>query len=448
MPPRKENWRRFGPVAFIFGIVVVLWTVFPPMDPVFALTTHYIGIAENIARNGGYFRLGAGGRLIPETLREPLYPYALFAARAILGGYDKLVPLQKIAIVGACLFWILGLWHWLGWVWAAALTALIALNPVLFFYGAVLYPYAFNVFFFSAGLFCTLRLLARKEAKWAILAGLTFGLAAYERGSLALFPMFLGGILLLFPWLVQRRLVVGLCLTYAMCIAPWIWRNHVNGIGGMSGMMGWTLGYTYGSMVCAQEGPGAATKVDPFGLRSDYIRHMEKGGAVDSDGGTAQFIFDQMAAGRSLGEINRAITYYVEEAIKADPMAALGKIRRNLQLTPCRLLVMAQPELTSWKYYLANICVVDPNWADESIVVLGLLGVGLMIGNREIILLIILPPIIYLVAINSVLTVMDPRYRNGIFDIFAYVCVLYAIRCLFFQLTRGSWRSAKVGNWA
>lgn len=427
-PARKGPIPRAGKVLVVMALIGVLWSTFPRFaDPEFGLAHSYVSLADDIAMTGSYAHRFPDGRIEPETLREPLYPYALVLAKRVLGGYDRIVSVQRAAIVGACLIWILAAWRWYGFASAAALTALLLFNPVITFYAAVLYPYAFNVLFVSAALMATVQVVRRRGAEWAALGGLMFGLAVYERGSLALLPLLLVACLFGIPSAVPRGSLALLTGIYLASVLPWICRNTRHGVTGMNGMVGWALGYTYGDMVLSQteRDPGLLAK-DPYGLETKYLDFVRR---ETSDGGTIDFIRYEMAGGKRLGDANKVVVYYVKEAILRDPLEAWRIVRRNLALFPSRMLVWPVKGDEAWRYYRANVCqAARLSWADLVPCALGLIGLAMMVLDRAPVVFVMLPTLFYLVAMNSVMIVDDPRYRNGVFDIFVYMAAVYALR--------------------
>jgi hypothetical protein len=438
-------WRRGAGGAAGVVIALVFWHHFPVFpDVAFGFTPDFVKIFEGISATGHYMRQLGDGRYIPETIREPLYPYALLAADQILGSYARLVYFQQLAIVAVGLTWIFAAWNWLGALWALGLAGLIFLNQPLFLYAAILYPYAFNVLFLSTALFFAVQLLFRQQLRWAVGAGLMFGLAAYERGSLALLPFFLVFCLVGLPSLVSRKALLALILTYGLCVSPWLARNASFGIIGMHGMMGQILGYTYGDIVVTEsDRTAAAPEPDPYGLRADYVDHLRR---ETADAGSWSFLHELEARGRSTAEINRILIFYVGQAVRGNPRAAARIILRNLAWFPCRLAQIRIPSESTWSYYLNNAYVTDPSLADYAILAGGLAGLGLMACNREPILAVFLPAMFYLVAINLPLVVFDPRYRNGIFDVMVFFSLLYALRIFYCAIFRRNWRLGRIGR--
>lgn len=440
--PSKALARRAGALFVLGTIIGLLWLYGPHFaDPEFALAKSYVELADDIAKTGDFARSFPNGRVEPETLREPLYPYALLVTKRLTGHYDGIVLFQRAALIGACLVWILAVWRWCGLGAAMLLTGLVLMNPVMAFYAAVLYPYAFNVLFVSAALMLTLQTVKRRQVRWPICAGLMFGLAVYERGSLALLPFFLVGCLFLVPALVPRRHLGILAAVYLICVLPWIFRNARYGVGGMNGMVGYALGYTYGGVVLAEtEAHPALLADDPYGLKAGYLDNVRR---ETSDGGTIDFIRSEESKGLKLGEINKAIVYYVRRAALRNPARVWDIVRKNLWLFPARILVWRTQEADPWLYYRENVCLPENlSWMDLTVCGVGLLGLALMACNREPLVIVVIPTMFYLIAMNSVMIVDDPRYRNGVFDIFTYMAGIYSLRCCYFQLRFGNWRLA------
>jgi hypothetical protein len=442
---KKTVLRRcaYGLVGLVLALV--FWKNFPWFaDPAFGFTADFTKIFDGIKATGHFTRQLPNGRFIPETLREPLYPYALYAADEIFGYYTRLVYFQEMLLVATCLTWIFAAWRWLGFIWALGLAGLIFFNQPLFLYAAILYPYAFNVFFLSTALFFTARLLFRRQLRWAILAGLLFGLAAYERGSLALLPLFLGICFLGLPKLVSRKAVGALVLTYLLCVSPWLLRNASYGITGMHGMMGQILGYTYGDVVLSEsDRTAAAPDPDPYGLRPEYIDHLRRERA---DAGTWAFLHSLEDRGLSTAAINRIIIFYVKQAVRHQPGAAAEIVLQNLAWFPCRLVQIRIPQDNPWLYYQSNVAAADPSRSDYLVLAGCLLGLGLMICNREPILAVFLPVMFYLVAVNLPLVIFDPRYRNGVFDILMFFSLLYALNFFYCAVFKRNWRLSRIGS--
>lgn len=444
----KVSRSRLGAYAVVgLALAVVFWFRIPALsETVFGFTHDFLSIADTIDQTGTYSVQLNNGRIIPETLREPLYPYALVAAKTILGSYTYIAPIQATVAVAVFLTWVFVTWRLLGFVWSLGMAALIYLNPALFFYSAVLYPYAFNVFLLSTGFLFLWLLLARRNTRWAVAAGFAFGLMAYERGSLALLPFFLGFCLLWFPSLVSRRALLALVLTHALCIGPWLARNASLGIVGMHGMMGEIIGYTYGDLVVAEnDRTAAAPEKDPFGFRQGYVEAIRLDGTDVASWGLVHGLEEE---GWTQARINRVLTFYVTQAIRHQPGAALRIVLHNLYWFPSRMIKMWVPLNDPWDFYVANAQAKDPTRGDWLVVIGCIMGLALMAANREPLLAIILPFLFYMVPINVLLVVSDPRYRNGLFDIFAFFSLLYALRCLWFQMRRGGWRGARLGGLA
>ncbi len=431
-------------IAVGSALAAIYWFRFPALsDAFFGLAPHYVGIAENIEKTGAYARQLDDGRIVPETLREPFYPYALVAAKHLLGGYIMLVPLQATAAVATFLIWVFVTWRALGWVWAAGMAMLIYFNPPLFFYPVVLYPYAFNVFFVSMALLFLWLLLARGRTGWAVAAGVAFGLTAYERGSLLLLPFLVAFCMSWMPSVVSRRALLTMTLAYSLCVCPWLLRNASHGILGMQGMMGQALGYTYGDVIVKEsDQTRASPDPDPFGLRQSYVENIRR----DSpDQAAWNFIESYEAKGRSLAWINRVLSFYTFQAVRRQPAAAARIVLTNLWRFPSRTIQLRIPEEETWDFYNVNDYSRPPTWGDGLIVIGCAAGLALMLFNREPVLAVILPVQFYLIAINVPLIVSDPRYRNGIFDIFAFFSLLYALRFLWFLVLHGDWRRSRLG---
>ncbi len=425
---------------------IAFWFRFPsfPTNETleFGIAREYTGIAQAIEKTGQYVRPTAGGQYLPELIREPLYPYAIIAANKILGGYGRLIPLQQLIAVLTCIIWTLAAWWSLGLGWAIAFAILAFFNPVIFYYPALAYPFTFNFFFLTLAIFSVALLIFKKQARWSLCAGLFFGLACYERGSLALLPPAIAITLLLIPVGIPRRFVLLLLLTYGACLSPWLIRNASHQIYGMSGMSGMTLGYAYGGLVIAENDQPVLTKAyDPFDLRGTYIEYIRK---IGSDGGTWAFLNDKMAAGVKLPILNQAISSYVKHAILARPQAALDVIRANFHYFPGRIITLRDHHEAAWPFYQNNVCTTEPTAGDYVILIGGLLGLVLMAFNREEILLLILPVLLYLVAVNTIITVFDPRYRNGVFDLIFIFSILYTVRFIFIYIVSEDWRLAKI----
>jgi hypothetical protein len=445
IPDKKAARLRLAAgVAVGLALAAIYWFRFPtPSDPLFGYAQSFLDIASSIEKTGAYTHQLADGRVVPETLREPFYPCALAAAIDLLGWPTRLVPFQEAAAVAVFLTWVFVTWRVLGLIWAMGMAVLIFFNPPLFFYPAILYPYAFNVFFLSTALLSLWMLLARKKVRWAVAAGLAFGLAAYERGSLLLLPFLLAFCLFWMRSLVSRRAVLAVTLTYAACVSPWLLRNASYGIIGMQGMMGQALGYTYGNIILAESDlTRASPDPDPFGLRASYVEVIRREGPDDA---AWKFIETQENAGRSLAWINRALAYYVMQAVSRQPAAAGRVVLTNLELFPSRLVQLRVDHEDTWGFYSLNDYSRSLTWGDELVLVGCACGLAMMLLNREPILAVILPVMFYLVAINVPLIVSDPRYRNGLFDIFAFFSLLYALRFLWFWARRGDWRQARLG---
>ena len=408
------------------ALAVIFWLRFPAFSEVeFGLAHNYVRIMTGIEQTGSFVRTLDRGGTIPEFIREPLYPYALVAADEWLGYYTRLIPFQEMALVATLLTWVFVIWNRLGWLWGLGFAALSYFNQPLFLYPAILYPYAFNVLFLSSALFFTLKLLETRRLRWAIFAGIAFGLTVHERGSLTPLPLFLAMCLACLPRLVSRRHVGALALVYAACVAPWLTRNALHGVIGMTGMNGQVLGYTYGNLITAEDGK-VPPPPDPYGLRPRLVALIR---AQGTDAGTWNFIFGEEESGRqTLAKVNRALTYYALQAIEAYPRTAAGIVWNNIATFPCRLVQTRVRSDGLWEYYAHNAWGRVPTLADWALVAFAVAGLAMMAYRREPVLAVMAPVLFVIFAIHVLVVVTDPRYRNGVFDFFIYYAALYALK--------------------
>lgn len=417
---RPSRWIVLAVILIVLGSFIP----FAREDLLFGLTSQFLRIADTTLEQGCYANRLSDGTVIPEVVREPLYAGVLMLARSARLNLRAIVLLQWLALGAAYYLWLRAVQARLGARHAVLVAAFLLLAPVPAFYASVLYPYAFQFLLLLAGLLSIDKALRSGRLAWYAAAGAFLAAACYERGGYLLLPVFLVVVLLAF----RRRLGVRLSglalmlLLFAAAVFPWLHRNAQLGVRGMNGMMGYTLGFTYGEL------PGGQTGA----LRERYDLNVE---TLTSDYGTWRTIEEEVMAGHGTWqEADRRVMQLVLGKIRANPWRAVERFLKNIVYAPSRLLDAEVPRFllgrgSAIDVHTHKAVMVVPRLPDLLVAAFALLG---MLGVARRAPRLFWPGLaiaLYLLLMSTTIVIFDPRYRN-IADLVIYVCAAEGLLCI------------------
>lgn len=197
---------------------------------IFGDTARYLSLAESMLSGEGYFYEGGF-----EAYRPPGYPiYLLIFKWFGLPLWMASVLQMLVASLIPALVWVLavynlGLKKWVGN--AAALFA--SIEPVQLFYSVVLLPDVLYAFLFLLSLVLLIKWMKNPKILPIIYAGLVTGVSVYFRPVGLYFAIVVSLSLILYLFIHKRFLKKYLLhlfifiMLVALCMAPWVIRNHV-----------------------------------------------------------------------------------------------------------------------------------------------------------------------------------------------------------------------------
>lgn len=187
-------------------------------------TSGYDTYAVNLLAGNGYTRFPD---LRPDSDLPPLYPFFLVGVYATLGRSAVAVALVQIGLDVVTWLAIFGIGRRVGGLKVGLLaTALTAFYPYLLYQNLTKNDTALFLALLAPGIWCIYRVTNGQSWRWALIAGLLFGLAALTKTLVLLMLPLIG----LWWWrrLGLRRAVAPaliLALTAVVVIAPWVARN-------------------------------------------------------------------------------------------------------------------------------------------------------------------------------------------------------------------------------
>lgn len=416
--------------------LVIVWgatnfAVFPKGVLDFGFSPDYLKIASDTVEFGGYSvrlpnylsRLGISqlppdvqavastkSMVISEVQREPMYPFALILVRWVTGSFGDIIWLQLACLLLSVYLWGMFALLRFGWQAAAAFFVLMFLSTVPQFYISVLYPYAFQFLFVTAGALLLIRGVERQQRVYYILAGVCLGGAAYERNAYLLLPAALFAILFVLAGRlgIRRRHLFLFVLSASVAVAPWLARDLRLGVLGMNQMTGYTLGYTYGDLVEPTE--------SPF-VRS-YTSLLR---CCGRDPGTLYFIEDHVLDGSgSFSQVDRQVAQLVIKGMIAHPDVVIGRILAGIIAFPSRLgtLDLRKYQAGAFEDPVAFYQTYEmggyPSALDLVILVLAVRGLSTGVSRFGSDAVIICTILLYSLFVFTTVVNFDPRYRGAL----------------------------------
>ncbi len=400
-------------------LLLTLWAAtcptFSPQSVLeFGFTPEFTDVAENIQSSGIYGSTLTEGTIISDVRREPLYPFALLITRSLFQDYTPLAGFQIALLALTFYMWSLFIFHNYGRLPAIFFILLLFAAPVPTFYGSVLYPYAFNVFFLSGSLLSLIGGIQKQSTGYFILSGVLCSLAVYERGIYLFLPLFIFVIFMVIRKklnITSGNLVLYLGVSMVM-LFPWLFYSYNQGVIGMNQMTGYTLGYTYG-MHSAQSDNPYAHKYDGYMVEYD-----------DTDQASLAFLEDIiLSENLTYTEADSILVSVVIEKIKSNPHQLLYTFVKNTLILPSRLVdvgIRWNSHSEPLDYYLASLSRGSPKLLDLIIFFLGILGLLYLAKRLDLLALLSGAVLIYTFPFITTITIFDPRYR-GISDIILLV---------------------------
>ncbi len=221
-------------VAFVFGALLRIVAIFVFQDYYAPLTAEYGVVAQNLALGKGFTGGGWLGPEGPTALNVPVYPLFLAAFLYLRMPLPYLWVELTQALLSAFLVWLIPEIQRLligkreGYF---ATAWLIAVYPPLIYFPKQISPAIFATFFTAVSCWCCLKLFERPNERWALMAGIVWGVAMQvEPITLVVVPVILG-IKWVFESLRQSapyalwKLVLMMVLVAICMLSPWTIRN-------------------------------------------------------------------------------------------------------------------------------------------------------------------------------------------------------------------------------
>ena len=390
----------------------------------FGFSPEYLNIAKNTFEQGYFSTKFPNGQVYNEMQREPLYPILLIMSGYIIKNFEILTILQVILLLTTISIWTIFIYKKFGAPSAIFLYTLLILNPIPFFYSLIFYPYIINIFFATLGVLLLSIGIEKNKYSFLCLAGVFFAFSSYERGIYLVFPLAMSLVLLIFSHLnllkekIEMKKMAYFLLPFLLIISPWIIRNSYNGVFGMNGMNGYSLGYTYGSLN------------SPLLIKSDEITYYDElVKSYGTDDGTSKFINQEITNNKlPFSEADKKTTSIIIDKIKNNPRETIKIIVNNLIAYPSRLtpntFLFQDYNSKLFDFYNEYTARNIPSFFDYLIIIIAMIGIIYKMKCGDIFAIISFSILIYLFLINTILTIFDPRYR-GISDfiIFSFVFV-------------------------
>jgi 4-amino-4-deoxy-L-arabinose transferase-like glycosyltransferase len=245
----RSDGRLVLRMALVVGLLLrgaILWQT-ADLGVTIVDEQQYSQISDNLLAGNGF--AWHPGDLT--SIRPPLYPAMVAAIWAVAGPRN----LQAVRIVQILLSLAMtGAVYLLGArLYSAAIgryaAAVCWLYPSFVFFNFLILTETLFTLLLVVFLLCTVLLVQRPHASWAVLCGVSLGLAALTRSVLWPLPLVLCPLLVvLIRAPLARRLALPLCVVagYALVVAPWAVRNTrlqgvvtvVDTMGGMNLRMG------------------------------------------------------------------------------------------------------------------------------------------------------------------------------------------------------------------
>ncbi len=218
MQHRREQALVFG--LILGGLILRLvagvgYPVTPTSD-----SHAYHQLAASLAEGHGFTLTGQ-----PETVWAPAYPALVAAIYTVAGqSFVAVYVVQAFVDIGACLL----LWWWTRRR-AGARAALVTLALSAISISAIASVRLERTESLAAWLIVAAMALidlargSRREALLYASAGAVLGVLTLSRWQFSLFPLFVGGALVLDKKWRAAALVVGV---YLLALSPWLWRNY------------------------------------------------------------------------------------------------------------------------------------------------------------------------------------------------------------------------------
>lgn len=230
LPKRWHGWLVLLAVFVLaFGLRWYYVSTALVLDPVRGDATQYYAYALNLANHGTFSKDLPGAAVIhPDNYRDPGYPVFLALWMKMLGTADVwyAAVLLSQAFIGALTVTLatqLGR-HWLPLRWAAAAGVLMALWPHSITINGYLLSETLFGFLIALGMLALASACQRQSPRRALVAGLTFGMAALTNAMLLPFGIALAALL---AWrkLGSRRVCIALALGALALPGAWAMRN-------------------------------------------------------------------------------------------------------------------------------------------------------------------------------------------------------------------------------
>lgn len=236
--PNRQRWQWWGLLLFVgvfaFGIRCYYVThaqVFQPVDQanVRGDAVEYYNYARNLARYG-VFSMAPPSFVAPvgDSFRDPGYPVFLAAWMKLFSQWDNwyAAVLLSQALLGALtVVLMLGVARrWMSFGWLLAAGMLMAVWPHSVTMSSYLLSETLFGFMAALGLLLLRVALDRQRARWAMVSGICFSLAALTNAVLIpLAPLM--ALYLFIRRKARRALCASLAIAALAVIAPWLLRN-------------------------------------------------------------------------------------------------------------------------------------------------------------------------------------------------------------------------------
>jgi len=195
---------------------------------------------EHLGTNAELAYLG-GAKIIldGQGIMDPKYPVftpPLYAILIALGswvfGQDQLpiIALQILADSSTTCVVFLIIREILGFKTALLTAALVVVYPFSIYASLYIGSETLFTFFLSCFVLFFLRAASSSGFFWYLLAGSALGVATLTRGTTQFFPLVIPLLLFLMYRVITKQMLLGylgLCICFALCIAPWAVRNYI-----------------------------------------------------------------------------------------------------------------------------------------------------------------------------------------------------------------------------
>lgn len=195
----------------------------------------YRRLGQVLRDTGKFTRFPDAPRFVPEVIRTPAYPLFVAAVYSVAGESQTAVAVAQTALfVAICVFVFWMTRPIAGEPVALAAATLTAVFPPLPYFGALVMTELWTAFVFTAAMAALMRALRTGTILAYAGSGILFGIAALSRPAFALFPLAVGGVVIVLFTLLRvtaRKAyqgVVIMLVAFGVTMSPWFVYNYVN----------------------------------------------------------------------------------------------------------------------------------------------------------------------------------------------------------------------------